>query len=344
MQIPVFCYHNAIVPGLERDLAFLADNGYRTLLASELVDALTGAAPAPEKAVALTFDDGLLSLNTVGLPLFERYDARATVFAITGLVPDGRTLPEGAGDEYRLMGWDDLKALRDSGRVEIGSHGHRHNPVHVPAGQGGGQGSAGAPGSLAGSAVGPPQRAGADSAGGSGSLPGAAVGPPQRAGAVIHLADYARLYDVPVPFTPACDPETIRAVDGTPARPSLPLFAAGTILVEGNPVPARDAVRADLNASRELLADRLGVERPHLCLPYGAGNEALPDLARETGFESVFWTRRADRDANRPGDDPHRIVRRKHDFLRRLPGRGRRSLVDLYVAKVRRRISGDPWE
>jgi len=311
MQIPVFCYHNAIVPGLERDLAFLADNGYRTLLASELVDALAGAAPAPEKAVALTFDDGLLSLITVGLPLFERYDARATVFAITGLVADGRTLPEGAGDEYRLMGWDDLKALRDSGRVEIGSHGHRHNPVHVPEGQG---------------------------------SRGSNVGPPQRGGSVINLADFPRLYDVPVPFNPLCDPKTIRAVDGTPACPSLPLFAAESVLVEGDSAPARDLVSADLNASRELLADRLGVARAHLCLPYGAGNEALPNLAREAGFESVFWTSRSDRDSNRPGDDPYRIVRRKHDFLRRLPGRGRRSLVDLYVAKARRRLSGDPWE
>ena len=69
MHIPVFCYHNAIAEGLEVDLAFLADNGYQTLLAGELVDVLTGATPAPGKPVALTFDDGLLSLLTVGLPL-----------------------------------------------------------------------------------------------------------------------------------------------------------------------------------------------------------------------------------------------------------------------------------
>ena len=32
MEILVFCYHNALAGGLEKDLAFLAANGYRTLL------------------------------------------------------------------------------------------------------------------------------------------------------------------------------------------------------------------------------------------------------------------------------------------------------------------------
>ncbi len=60
MEIPVFCYHNAFADGLEKDLAFLADNDYETLLASEVVDVLTGARPAPDKAVALTFDEGVV--------------------------------------------------------------------------------------------------------------------------------------------------------------------------------------------------------------------------------------------------------------------------------------------
>lgn len=298
MQINVFCYHNAIAPGLERDLAFLSDNGYRTLFASEVVDALAGAEPLPDKAVALTFDDGLLSLETVGLPLFERYDARATVFAITGLTADGRTEPAGTGDAYRLLGWDNLAALHDSGRVEIGSHGHRHNPVHVNA----------------------------------------------DAGAPITVADYDRLYDVPVPYSRACNEAAIRAVDGTPVRLSKPLFATDTIMLDGDRAPSRQPILDDLRASGELLQEHLGLDRLQLCLPYGAGTEAMPDLAREAGFESIFWSRRPDRDANRPGDDPYRIVRRKHDFLRRLPGRGRRSLLDVLATKVKRRLISDPWE
>ena len=297
MQISVFCYHNAIASGLEKDLAFLAKNGYETLLASEVVDVLTGARPAPDKAVALTFDEGLLSLETVGLPLFERYGAKATIFAITGLTPEGRTEPTGSGDLFKLLGWDNLRALKDTGLVEIGSHGHRHNPVHV----------------------------------------GAADGPP------VAVADYDRLYDVPVPYTDAYDADAIRAVDGTASRPSIQLLAANKVLVDGELAAAAPLVREDLRRSAEALRDRLGIERVHLCLPQGAGSEVVPDLAREAGMESVFWSRRGDRDANHPGDDPYRIVRRKHDFVRRLPGRGRRSAVSVVLTKVRRRLTSDPW-
>lgn len=335
MQITVFCYHNAILPGLERDLAFLADNGYRTLTASEVVDALTGAISIPDKAVALTFDDALLSLKTVGLPLLERYAARATTFAITGLAPEGRVEPQGAGDRYRLLGWDDLRALRDSGRFEIGSHGHRHNPVHVPAeGVGGGVEQVGGRSSWAlGMRVGPPKR----------RLARARAASTTSAG-TINAHDHARLYDVPVPYTPACDAGTIRAVDGTRAHASQPLFAAETILVDGAATPAAPSILADLRASRDQLADRLGVDRFHLCLPYGVGTEAMPEMARHVGFASLFWTQRRDRDANRRGDDPYRIVRRKHDFVRRLPGRGRRSALDVLVTKVTRRLRSDAWE
>ena len=297
MNIPIFCYHNAIPESLERDLAFLVKNGYETLVASDVVDILTAAKPAPAKAVALTFDDGLLSLKTDGLPLFERFGAKATVFAITGLTPDGSTEPEGRGDLFRLLGWDDLRALQDSGLVEIGSHGHRHNPVHVAADD----------------------------------------GPP------VVVADYDRLYDVPAPYAAACDADTIVAVDGTASRPSTPLFATEQLLVGEELADAAPLIIDDLRRSAAALRDRLGIERAHLCLPYGAGNAALPDLARQAGMQSVFWTRRDDRTENRPCDDPYRIVRRKHDFVRRLPGRGRRSAASVVLTKVRRRLVSDPW-
>jgi peptidoglycan/xylan/chitin deacetylase (PgdA/CDA1 family) len=295
MEIPIFCYHNALADSLEKDLSFLASNGYRTLVASEIVDILAGIVEPPPKPVGLTFDDGLPSVRATGLPLLERYDARATVFVITGLTPEGHVTRDPLAD---VLGWDDLGALRDSGRFEIGSHGHRHNPVHVAA----------------------------------------------EAGAPVRLADYARIYDVPVPYGPRCDTVAIRAVDGTPEYPSSPLFDAETVLVDGAEAPARGLILDDLRASRALLAERLGVDRPHLCLPYGRGVEQMPALAREAGFESIFWSRREEREINAVGDDPFHIVRRKHDFVRRLPGSGRRSLAGLFVAKATRRLFSNPWE
>ena len=131
-DIPVFCDHNALAMSLEKDLGFLCDNGYTTLFAREVVDILRGRTAPPRRGVVLTFDDALLSVLDVRLPLFDRYDVKATVFAITGLTPHGTVAAAGGKrDTYCLLEWDDLRKLRDSGLVELGSHGHRHNPVRV---------------------------------------------------------------------------------------------------------------------------------------------------------------------------------------------------------------------
>ena len=75
---------------LEKDLGFLCDNGYTTSFT---------------RGVVLTFDDALLSVLDVGLPLFNRYDVKATVFAITGLTPHGTIAAAGGKrDTYCLLG------------------------------------------------------------------------------------------------------------------------------------------------------------------------------------------------------------------------------------------------
>ncbi|MFQ5742486.1 MAG: polysaccharide deacetylase family protein [Acidobacteriota bacterium] len=298
-SVPVFTYHNALLGELTKDLRFLADNGYATVLASEVVDILHRRRPAPLLVVALTFDDALRSVREVALPLLQQYGMRATIFAITGFTPE-RAGPAAARSAAsgEVLAWSELQMLAESGIFEVGSHGHRHNPVHVSG----------------------------------------------RSGRSLRLAGYRRSYDAPVPYGPDCGPEAVLAAEGKPERPSAPLFAAKHLFVDGKLVDAERFIRADLDASRQALQQHLGIERAHLCPPYGAGNRALPRLARDCGFESIFWTRQKDRKHNRPGDDPYGIVRRKADFLRRLPGRGRRSLAELFLYKTVRRLRRDPFE
>lgn len=297
-EVHAFVYHNALEDELRADLRFLADNGYETLTATDLVDVLLERRLPPSRAVALTFDDALVTLLSTGVPLLQEFDARATVFAITGLTPDGEVEPRGDDSDFtRILGWDDLRRLRDSGRFEVGSHGHLHNPVWTG----------------------------------------------KEAAKRVSLDDHVRIYDVPVPWRPEYDAADIEAMDGRVGRPSAPLFATHEILIDGELEPAREYARRDLVVSADALETELGVERFHLALPYGAGHEEMPELARECGFESLFWCGRADRSRNRPGDDAFRIVRRKMDFVRRLPGEGRRSLLELYAHKVRRRLTSDPW-
>jgi hypothetical protein len=40
---------------------------------------------------------------------------------------------------------------------------------------------------------------------------------------------------------------------------------------------------------------------------------------------------------NRPGNDPYFIPRLKDDYIMRLPGKGRQSLSELFLMKIRRR-------
>jgi peptidoglycan/xylan/chitin deacetylase (PgdA/CDA1 family) len=100
------------------------------------------------------------------------------------------------------------------------------------------------------------------------------------------------------------------------------------------------AIRQDLEGSRRSIEDHLPGHRVrHLCYPYGVGSDLSVRLSRESGYVSNFWSIRRDRRTNRPGDDPFSIVRLKADYIFRLTGRGRRSLLSVLAAKIRRRMS-----
>jgi len=50
-DVPVFVFHSLEPGPFARKLGHLADNGYQTLSSAEYLDVLTGARPAPERAV-----------------------------------------------------------------------------------------------------------------------------------------------------------------------------------------------------------------------------------------------------------------------------------------------------
>lgn len=82
----------------EEHLQAIRDVG-RPMPLDDLVHALTAGA-VPEHAIAVTFDDGYLDNAEAALPLLEKYDVPATVFATTG--PGGRE---------REFWWDELERV-----------------------------------------------------------------------------------------------------------------------------------------------------------------------------------------------------------------------------------------
>lgn len=84
------------------------------------LDEVLGPAP-PEKALAITFDDGYASVLEQALPVLEALDAPAHVFVPTAFV-------EARSFENRpavMLSWDGLKTLNDAG-VSIENHSHSH--------------------------------------------------------------------------------------------------------------------------------------------------------------------------------------------------------------------------
>lgn len=133
VSVPVLMYHQfsekeerysqwCMSPSeLRADLEYLRENGYTTILPSELVAALNGEQELPEKPVILTFDDGHETMYTTVLPLLEEYDMKA----VANVVGSSCDLYSGQEDhtlDYSCLTWDEVGALHASGRVEIGNH------------------------------------------------------------------------------------------------------------------------------------------------------------------------------------------------------------------------------
>lgn len=135
----VLCYHAissdwpsvlAIPPEqLRQQLDFLVRHGFHGATFSQIV-----AGEAPEKAVAITFDDAFRSVLDHAFPVLSEFGFPGTVFVPTALVglPAPMSWPgidkwDGGPyeDELRGMTWDELRQLRDGG-WEVASHTRSH--------------------------------------------------------------------------------------------------------------------------------------------------------------------------------------------------------------------------
>ena len=90
------------------------------------------------------------------------------------------------------------------------------------------------------------------------------------------------------------------------------------------------ALVEELRDSRVIIEERLkGKKVNQLCYPFYEGEDFSIRASQAAGFEVNYFGQRKGRLVNRPGDDPFNMVRVEDIFLRRLPGMGRQSLVDL---------------
>ena len=102
---------------LEVLLSQLRKLGYQTVSSREFLAWQQGERTLPERAVALTFDDGHASHFELVAPLLVRYRFTGTFFVSTGLI-----------GKSGYMTWEQLRKLAFLG-MEIGSHGITHRAL-----------------------------------------------------------------------------------------------------------------------------------------------------------------------------------------------------------------------
>jgi len=99
-SIPVLCYHNVSQADghtperFEEHLAAIRAAGYRSITARELLRALRGDTPVPDKACVLTFDDCHLSNWTLAAPLLAKYGMTGVFFCVTDFISEGAKRPQ----------------------------------------------------------------------------------------------------------------------------------------------------------------------------------------------------------------------------------------------------------
>ncbi len=109
----------------EQQLRWLRDNGWQGFTVSELVDR---AAELPDKAVAITFDDGYADNATQALPLLQRYGYKATLYLVVDRHDRDWSRSRKAhhdGDELKAIAKlsdAQVRELLASGCFELGAH------------------------------------------------------------------------------------------------------------------------------------------------------------------------------------------------------------------------------
>ncbi|MFX0208428.1 MAG: polysaccharide deacetylase family protein, partial [Candidatus Hodarchaeota archaeon] len=143
-EIPVFTFHSVEPIRFERQLQFLATNNYRTLSADEFYRIIIQKQPIPEKAIVLTFDDGLGSLWSVGYPLLKKYGFTAVCFIVPGCTVYVKNYFPNLYDHWNgkaslqevlcreltsipFCTWQEIETMHQSGVVDFQSHTMYHN-------------------------------------------------------------------------------------------------------------------------------------------------------------------------------------------------------------------------
>ncbi len=93
-------------------LEYLRDNEFTVIPLTEMIEKLQRQEPLPDKAVAITFDDGYISIYDTAFPMLQEFGFPFTLFLSTGPID---------ANQPNYMNWDQIRDMSDAG-VIIANH------------------------------------------------------------------------------------------------------------------------------------------------------------------------------------------------------------------------------
>lgn len=103
----------------DTQMQYIVNNGYTTITAKQLIDALKNHSTLPAKSIVITLDDGYRDNYIYAYPIFQKYHLIANIMLATGLM-------EGA--DY--LTWGQIGEMKNSGLIYYTDHTWSHYPVN----------------------------------------------------------------------------------------------------------------------------------------------------------------------------------------------------------------------
>ena len=333
-QVPTFMFHTVNRLGLETQLEFLKINGYQTLTIQTFMAFLQGEIELKEPAVLLTFDDGEKSWYEVAYPLLKRYGFHAVGFVVPYHIKEQ---PEPANGKKGWLSWSELLEMEQSGVFEFESHSFYHARIFVQPklvdffhpkysnswnldipwiennGTYTNQLEWGTP---------------------------IYSNAPRLAGLPRYIDD-EKVRHACISFVESQGAAEFFNRDNwrTELKKIYQNVSKKTDSLKYESLQEKEAqMLRDLVKAKNTLSERLNKPIEHLCYPWGTGSDLAVSLSKKAGYSSNFWVNIDQRNTNKKGDDPYYIPRIKDDYLFRLPGKGRKSLGQIFKEKLHRRF------
>ncbi|MCB1947493.1 polysaccharide deacetylase family protein [Nitrosomonas sp.] len=105
-----------------KDMQLIRSAGYNVVPLKTLLDALVKKTRLPDKALVITFDDGLACNHDNALPILQEFDFTASIFVVTGKIGGHNDFSRPYGfSRRRMLTATEIRSLTEAG-IDIGSH------------------------------------------------------------------------------------------------------------------------------------------------------------------------------------------------------------------------------